>query len=51
MGTKRPHLGIRLYWWAVLVLRLLLTHPARWQGERMRWESDRDRATMPPPWK
>jgi hypothetical protein len=29
-------------------MRLLLTHPLRWQGERSRWEDDRDRAAMPP---
>jgi hypothetical protein len=41
MATKPPHLGTRIYWWAVLCLRLLFTHPAKWQGVRSRWERDR----------
>lgn len=50
MATKPPNLGARLYWWSILVLRLLFTHPLRWQGERERWERDRDKAMNPPPW-
>ena len=38
MAAKPPHLGTRIYWWGILVLRLLFTHPLRWQGERNRWE-------------
>lgn len=44
MGTKRPHPCTRIYWWAVLLLRLMFTRPMKWQAERDRWERDRDRA-------
>lgn len=50
MAAKPPHLGTRIYWWGILVLRLLFTHPLRWQGERNRWERDRERAMGPHPW-
>jgi hypothetical protein len=50
MTRTRPSWGFRLKWYAILLVRLLLTHPLRWDGERSRWKDDRDRAAMPPPW-
>lgn len=48
MSTTPRNIGARLYWWGILALRLMFTHPAKWRGARLRWERDRERATMPP---
>jgi hypothetical protein len=47
MASKRQHLGTRLYWWAVLVVRLIFSHPMRWEWIRREWEWDRERAMEP----
>lgn len=39
---RRRRLARTLYWWAVLVVRLVFAHPYRWRWERELWERDRD---------
>ena len=50
MTDGRPTLGTKLRWWAILLVRLLFTHPLRWQYTRQEWQRDFDKATNPPPW-
>jgi hypothetical protein len=42
MAAKPTNLGTRIYWWAILILRLMFTHPAKWEWVKAQWRRDRE---------